>query len=228
MTKKIFIIVYLVLIPVIEINAQTKDQTTKYRKEALEQLRGLQDFYNNKSINNNTSIDSLQSKLETLINVSKTLKDTVQLKLIANYFTTINNNLSEADSQSLLDISRITNKDLQLKFSANKISDHLSPNFVFGKTQRIKIKALMSTNHNLSGNYRLHWCSYTGRSVKDLVKKDGFISNTFANPYTIEVVMPGLITFWLKDVSTNEIYFSDNTYYDMVKPSPLLEIYFKK
>lgn len=120
----------------------------------------------------------------------------------------------------------IINEDLTLKMDfidANtSITLGVSPDASFGVPRPFKINAQFISG-NVPKKCRIYWANYLGGDRIKIIYKNAFdgSSSLFKNPYEIEVNLPGYITFWLKDLTSQQVYKSDFVYKKIVKEKSL-------
>lgn len=185
------------------------------RKATLESLRNFSSSIAQDKFTNKAAIDSLRNSVSSLVVISRKVKDTIQLKIITDYFTSANNELLDTNisGEELNTIVKNINKDLRYKTAEFK--DHafnLEGGLNFGKKKNIKVSAYINGEMKNTQEYRLFWTFYTGRTFEKLISKKGKSSNKFTNPFTVDIVVPGYITFWLVNNSNGTIYKPDIIY----------------
>ncbi len=106
-------------------------------------------------------------------------------------------------------VAKLFNEDLELKLN-QRDSLNIEPQASFGKDY--KVTADVSIQNKIKDhNYRLYWATALAPDEKITILRnspDG-VSQSYKNPYSIEIELPGIITFWLKD-ETNSIVYKSN------------------
>lgn len=209
----------------------TSAQTVEfYRKEILGDIRNLRLIYHDTVFKNLKTVDSLNAKFNTLINAVKTTQDISQLKIMYNYFDQQNAFVTASKEPEVqTSIADYLNRDLGRKLEFAKLStQNLEGKFMFGNKKKIKINALFESEDLKKKTYRMHWNYFTGKSIAKLANAPGFVSNKLVNPYEVEIIVPGQITFWLVDVETNKVYYPDFEFRDFDLDPDNIDVFFKK
>lgn len=222
--KHLFIMLLAFSISLTTLSQRLPDSQNK--KEALKTLRTFRDELRKSA--NSTNTDTLINRTSTLINITKTLTDTDQLKAINDYFLNAFKIISRSQTSEKLAIIVDINADLSLKFKQADSTVDLNAwtDASFIKEEEILISAFIPSiplKQQTSGLYRIYWATYLGGNPESYIKNNSFegTSSQFSKPYLLKVKLPGIITFWLQDLSTNKLYKSDVPYIRIVKDKKL-------
>ncbi|RZJ36570.1 MAG: hypothetical protein EOO51_00175 [Flavobacterium sp.] len=205
----------------------TTAQVHEQQAHTLKSIRDVRKAFLDSSLINSPEVQDLQIKLSQYTNVVGTLTDETQLKFMESYFNSIKK-VAKFDST----VAKIINQDLQSKMDLQRQDPKLlQGKFLFGLKKEITVRALIGQQLVANNKYRLYWTYYTGRSRKELISQGGEASSQLINPYKLSVLLPGLITFWLVDTSTNPpaILLSDLEFVDCdIDIKSPLDLVFKK
>ena len=207
------------------LNAQTKST----KEEVLKNLRSFRDSLN--TYPRNIYIDSLIDRTTETIYIAKTCKDEkILLKILDYYLKTESIYFKQKSSNNKGLIAKYANQDLLLKLHSKDPTLPIESFTNFGTVCKVRVKANTQFKEAVFQKFRLYWATYRGGLQEAIIntKKYEGSSNELSNPYTVEVLLPGYITFWIEDTDKGVDYKSDFVYKRMNIGDSVLEVNFRK
>jgi len=176
--------------------------------------------------------DSLIENLDMVNQNARYIQNKADLKKLQDYFMvaqyTILND-QDNNGRTALAFSKL-NQDLNLKLLSKANSENISALLEsFYKMKEVGVQVKIKGIAPTTGAYRLFWVSNFGTAPSKLISDNIFegSSTMLQSPYKMMVKLPGFITFWLKDTSTNVFYIPDTDYFPMNENSLSVEVNFK-
>jgi hypothetical protein len=208
-------------------NAKAQDSTNVLQRNALTTLRNFVNQLN--KTQQTPQRDNLLITATKLIQTTKTIKDTSQLRNIIVYFNHAGNSLATVDEKNILLVQRFINADLQLKLTGKRDKSlSFSAWEKMFENRDVGITAYINGVKQSTGVFTVYWFGFDGSNREALIRNNVFTkcSLKFDNPYLLDVLLPGYITFWMKNNATNQKYKSDQDYYILKKTDSNIDVNF--
>lgn len=194
-------------------------------------LQNIENFKKDVSSQKKTkSRDSLVHNLDFIYEKAKAVDNLADLKAINKYFQSAKKSIDAKDSKAVTASYSLLNNDIKQKLGATSSTesgaDALS---LFFKSSLVTLNVKISGVSPVSGSYRLYWASFFGTEISELITKNVYdgTSVMLQNPYKMNVRLPGYITFWLKDTTSNKLYAPDSDYFMMTLQDLKMDINFR-
>lgn len=234
-----FIVAIAILLPA-PVMSQTLS-TLGFRHIAMDKVLAFQDQLN--YINNtihSSAIDSLVKTTRLIVSEINKVKNLQNLKVVPLYFsklelimryaTTLEN--TNSNKNQIEGTVRSINRDISYKLSEFYDSAYKTSRFNLATLKDISINVYIDGKKQDAGKYRLNWSIYRGGNIESYFNHNSDDYNggslQHSNPYTVNILLPGIITFWLEDAQTNIFYKPDVLYREIKGTVSNLDISFTK
>jgi hypothetical protein len=226
-SKSAFQIVLLIIPCIFFYSVNAQDTTAVLQGNALTKLRNFISTLN--KVQQTPQTDSLLTITTALIQTTKTNKDNFQLRNIIVYFNHANNSIEKADKNSILPVQQFINNDLQLKIIGDHDTSHSFSTWdEMFEDKDVRVTAYINGVKQITGVFTVYWFNFDGSDRKALIHNNVFnkCSLAFFNPYHLDILLPGYITFWMKNNVSKQIYESDQDYYILEKKDASIDVNF--
>jgi hypothetical protein len=217
-------------------NSHTQDQSqdSSLRAARNETLKNLRDFRDQVgTAQNSPPFDTLLQHLSAMIGLIKNATGKAGILLVNEYVSLARSSFHTArDAHQRQLIAANIDRDIELKLYS-KPDTTLSFETISGFGTRYDLKVNVYINGRKPGQepFRVYWSTFLGASQECMIEADKFegSSDKFTNPCTLrDVLLPGFITFWLKESNNSHVYKSDFTYKELEGAKATLDINFVK
>jgi hypothetical protein len=147
-----------------------------------------------------------------IINVTKSISDSSELRLTRDYFAAAQTLCEGSDSAKNSENLGILYLDLSSKLEAyhKNIRMGLQSYSDIFQEKEVSVNIFVNGEKKTTGNYILFWADFRGEDQDKLIARNKYngTSLRFNLPLSVRILVPGIVTFWLKDIKTQRMYKS--------------------